>query len=221
MSYQKLEEHFGHRLCIVSYGEGAQYAVECEDCRAVVISRDRPDGRFPILHGAYAPECETCGACCTSPHGHPGGPSPNVCIFSDAELARLPSEVRERVIEMENGALALPTVRGAAYDCCAFLEGEVGIDASCSLHGVKPTECRWFLPGSQACRDARRHRGLPLDKDPTLRRDMREGNTGAVLLEMRLYLNEIPNSIARPDRVAADHYSRENDRQLAAAKETS
>ena len=61
MSYQKLKEHFGHRLCIASYGDGAQYAVECEDCRAVVISRDRPDGRYPILHGAFDPECETCG----------------------------------------------------------------------------------------------------------------------------------------------------------------
>ncbi len=210
MSYQKLDDHFGpgHEIAIVDYGNGAQMAVECETCKEVLLSRDRPNVRFPILNGAFDPACEGCGACCTVPASTPE-PRVNVCIFSDEELKRWPPEVQALVVATPQGALGFPARRDGSFDACIFLEGKVGTDAGCTLHSTKPTECRWFLPGSSGCLTSRRQRGLPKHLDPNLRRDARDGNVGATLLEMRTHLGEIPNSIARPGEAPDDHYGRE------------
>ncbi len=172
------------------------------------------DRRFPILNGAFDKACIGCGACCT---GRAVGPEPqvNICIFSSKELERWPDDVKAQVHRGVNGELGFSTVRKGDFDVCVFLEGEIGEDASCTLHDIKPTECRWFLPGKQGCRDDRRQHGLPLDEDPVLMKAARRGDMGpAHLLEMRLHLGETPDSVAGLNS-AQDHYRREHDRQKA------
>ena len=174
------------------------------------------DRRFPILHGAFDPACIGCGACCTA---RAKGPEPqvNVCIFSSKEFERWPDEVMAEVRRTDTGAMGFRTVRRGDFDVCVFLEGEIGVDAGCTLHAIKPTECRWFLPGSQGCRDDRRQHSLELDEDPDLMKKARRGDLGAAhLLEMRLHIGERPDSLDFPDGVGdIDHYRRERDRARA------
>lgn len=42
MSYEKLKDHIGHKLTVVSYGMGVELSVECEKCNAVLYSEGRP-----------------------------------------------------------------------------------------------------------------------------------------------------------------------------------
>ena len=44
MSYYKLKAHRGlkHEISIVGYGDGDQYAVECDTCNEVLVSFDAP-----------------------------------------------------------------------------------------------------------------------------------------------------------------------------------
>ena len=42
--YAKIRGHYGHKIVIASYGEGEEYAVECEDCSTVVVSCNRTEG---------------------------------------------------------------------------------------------------------------------------------------------------------------------------------
>jgi hypothetical protein len=40
-SYQELAAHAGHRVVVVTYGDGDNAAVECEDCSEVLVNFDR------------------------------------------------------------------------------------------------------------------------------------------------------------------------------------
>ena len=44
---------------------------------------------------------------------------------------------------------------------CAALTGRVGEWAVCSIYEWRPSPCREFEPGSNACAQARRRHGLP------------------------------------------------------------
>jgi len=39
--YDKLAEHIGHNVVVVTYGDGENVAIECEDCCTVLVDEDR------------------------------------------------------------------------------------------------------------------------------------------------------------------------------------
>ncbi len=55
-------------------------------------------------------------------------------------------------------------MRGTDYASprCAALTGKVGIKAVCGIYEWRPSPCREFDEGSDACGLARRRHGLPL-----------------------------------------------------------
>ena len=42
-SYADLIQHDGHNVVIVTYGDGANVAIECDDCYTVLRDFDRPE----------------------------------------------------------------------------------------------------------------------------------------------------------------------------------
>lgn len=42
-SYADLIQHDGHNVVVVTYGDGANVAIECEDCYTVLLDFDRPN----------------------------------------------------------------------------------------------------------------------------------------------------------------------------------
>ncbi len=98
--------------------------------------------------------CLTCGACCASfrvdfaceEREDRGGHVP----------AGLAVEVTDHTCRMR-GTDHLP-VR------CAALTGQVGLRAACGIYEWRPSPCREFEAGSDACAGARRRHGLtPLE----------------------------------------------------------
>jgi hypothetical protein len=41
--YRELARHVGHHIVCVSYADGVNVAVECEDCNEVLLDYDRPE----------------------------------------------------------------------------------------------------------------------------------------------------------------------------------
>lgn len=42
-NYQELARHVGHKIVCVSYGDGVNVAVECEDCNEVLMDYDKEE----------------------------------------------------------------------------------------------------------------------------------------------------------------------------------
>ena len=96
-------------------------------------------------------QCTTCGACCAS------------------------FRVDFSVLELEEGGgsvpagLAVPVtahtcrMRGTDYSPprCAALYGRIGEKATCGIYEWRPSPCREFEEGSEACARARQFHGLP------------------------------------------------------------
>lgn len=103
------------------------------------------------------PDCQTCGACCTT--GAPGKHAEKIALLpiGKAEYRRLPSDVTVR---------ADVTGLGKAYslrfagDRCAALDGVVGLSCTCRVYANRPQICRAFPAGSSHCLAARRERGI-------------------------------------------------------------
>jgi rubredoxin len=54
IDYEKLKEHFGHKIVIVKYGDGQNYSLECEGCCEVLTDYGSEDD---------CPEkCPVCGS---------------------------------------------------------------------------------------------------------------------------------------------------------------
>lgn len=45
-TYDELATHVGHDIECVSYADGENVAVECNDCSEVIVDFDRPERRF-------------------------------------------------------------------------------------------------------------------------------------------------------------------------------
>lgn len=41
--YEKLKAHVGHQIVCVTYGEGENIAIECEDCNCVLVDENREE----------------------------------------------------------------------------------------------------------------------------------------------------------------------------------
>ena len=95
--------------------------------------------------------CLTCGACCASFR----------VDFSAHELdergGRVPSGL---AVEVTGDTCRL---RGTDHSPprCAALTGKVGEKAACGIYEWRPSPCREFQAGSQACTTARARHGMP------------------------------------------------------------
>ncbi len=95
--------------------------------------------------------CLTCGACCASFRvdfsihelDEQGGPVP----------AGLAVEVTDHTCRLRGTDHSPPR--------CAALTGQVGVKAACGIYEWRPSPCREFAEGSEACQRARARHGLP------------------------------------------------------------
>ncbi|WP_342618065.1 YkgJ family cysteine cluster protein [Rhodoferax sp. GW822-FHT02A01] len=95
--------------------------------------------------------CTTCGACCASFR----------VDFSVYEREDMGGSVPEGLAVEVTASLA--RMRGTDHSPprCAALSGKVGEKALCGIYEWRPSPCREFEEGSEACQRARRMRGLP------------------------------------------------------------
>lgn len=96
--------------------------------------------------------CLTCGACCANFR----------VSFYWAEAdpflgGAVPVELTERISATR---VAMQGTNGADPRCVA-LEGNVGCGVACRIYDQRPSPCREFEVGSEACLRARRAKGLP------------------------------------------------------------
>jgi Fe-S-cluster containining protein len=95
--------------------------------------------------------CITCGACCASFR----------VDFSlqecDDQGGRVPAGLADRLND------SLCRMRGTDYQPvrCAALTGKLGETVACGIYEWRPSPCREFEEGSQACQQARRRHNLP------------------------------------------------------------
>lgn len=95
-------------------------------------------------------DCQTCGACCG-----PGGDYDTMLMFEPAEEARLSPAERRRYLVRTGGESLMTTTRRGSLVVCAALRGVPGVRVSCRIYDRRPSICRTFEPGSDACLDAR------------------------------------------------------------------
>jgi len=95
--------------------------------------------------------CTTCGACCASFR----------VDFSVYEREDMGGNVPEGLAVDVTASMA--RMRGTDHSPprCAALTGKLGEKALCGIYEWRPSPCREFEEGSDACQRARRMRGLP------------------------------------------------------------
>ena len=95
--------------------------------------------------------CLTCGACCASFR----------VDFSVHETQEMGGDVPDGLVVEVTGATC--RMRGTDHSPprCAALMGKVGTQAACGIYEWRPSPCREFAAGSQACDRARMRQGLP------------------------------------------------------------
>jgi Fe-S-cluster containining protein len=96
--------------------------------------------------------CTTCGACCA-------------CFrvdFSVQELQDQGGSVPMGLAVEVNASIA--RMRGTDHQPprCAALSGKLGEKIGCGIYEWRPSPCREFSEGSEACTMARRRHGLPV-----------------------------------------------------------
>ncbi|QHE85214.1 YkgJ family cysteine cluster protein [Hydrogenophaga sp. BPS33] len=95
--------------------------------------------------------CTTCGACCACFRV-------DFSVHEGEELggtvpAGLSAEVNHSLLRMRGTDHSPPR--------CAALSGKVGVKALCGIYEWRPSPCREFEEGSDACLRARQRHGLP------------------------------------------------------------
>lgn len=95
--------------------------------------------------------CQSCGACCAAFR----------VDFSCAELDDAGGHVPSGLaVEVNSSTWRM---RGTDHVPvrCAALTGRVGERVACGIYEWRPSPCREFSEGSDACEQARRRHGLP------------------------------------------------------------
>lgn len=90
--------------------------------------------------GGDAPECQTCGACCSY-----SSEWPRFTMESDEALDRIPPQF----VAADQRGMRCEGER------CSALSGKIGEKASCMVYDVRPEVCRACMPGDYACKTAR------------------------------------------------------------------
>ncbi|MBL8370113.1 MAG: YkgJ family cysteine cluster protein [Burkholderiaceae bacterium] len=94
--------------------------------------------------------CITCGACCASFRV-------DFSVFeTESEGGSVPDGLWVSISE------GIARLRGTDYGRprCAALCGSVGVRATCGIYEWRPSPCREFPEGGEACAQARRRHGL-------------------------------------------------------------
>lgn len=95
--------------------------------------------------------CLTCGACCASFRV-------DFSVYeSGAQGGRVPAGLSDLVTE------STCRMRGTDYarPRCAALTGTIGEKAACGIYEWRPSPCREFAAGSEACNRVRVRHGMP------------------------------------------------------------
>ncbi|RYX88976.1 MAG: YkgJ family cysteine cluster protein [Comamonadaceae bacterium] len=94
--------------------------------------------------------CLSCGACCAC----------FLVDFAVEELDDMGGQVPSGLAVEVNGRIA--RMRGTDHvpARCAALTGQVGVKASCGIYEWRPSPCREFEAGSDACVRARLRHGM-------------------------------------------------------------
>jgi uncharacterized protein len=95
--------------------------------------------------------CTACGACCASFR----------VDFARAELDEEGGMVPAGLAVDVTGALCRMRGTDHAPPRCSALFGSVGTKVQCAIYEWRPSPCREFEAGSQACERARARHGLP------------------------------------------------------------
>lgn len=107
-------------------------------------------------------DCQTCGACCTSPWTGPG----YVRLY-DGEREQI-HRANLPVIEEEHPDADPPETffkLGTKFDLlsrrvCAALKGIAGQSCTCSIYDTRPFACHQFEVGGQLCLEVRKRIGI-------------------------------------------------------------
>ncbi|MFZ9297470.1 MAG: YkgJ family cysteine cluster protein [Hylemonella sp.] len=94
--------------------------------------------------------CTQCGACCASFR----------VDFAVYEVEGMGGQVPEGLVVQINGSTC--RMRGTDHVPirCAALNGKVGEQVSCAIYEWRPSPCREFSEGDDACNKARARHGL-------------------------------------------------------------
>lgn len=95
--------------------------------------------------------CTTCGACCASFR----------VDFAVHELDTLGGQVPAGLAVDVNDSIC--RMRGTDHvpARCAALTGQIGVKVGCGIYEWRPSPCREFAEGDDACDRARARHGLP------------------------------------------------------------
>lgn len=104
-------------------------------------------------------DCQTCGACCTSPFGETSEP---FVAVTAGDVERLgPARARRLVVVDPRAATGLGlAVQAGAPARCAALDGPPGARVSCAVYADRPAACRAVEPGGRYCLESRGRLGL-------------------------------------------------------------
>lgn len=104
-----------------------------------------------------APDCTTCGACCSNPaENRAENFIDYVEVKARDELLLRPDLVRRLVVYRDGSAHLRLDVSGR----CLALRGRIGRRVTCTIYEVRPTACRKVEAGSERCLAYRREHGI-------------------------------------------------------------
>lgn len=110
-----------------------------------------PDPRTPVTTAQPEHPCLSCGACCASFR----------VDFSVYETQAAGGDVPDGLAVEVTDHTARMRGTDHAQPRCAALTGRVGLRAACGIYEWRPSPCREFAAGSEACQRARRRHQLP------------------------------------------------------------
>ena len=99
--------------------------------------------------------CQTCGACCAAfrVDFHPAELAGGPFAWEAGVDRRMTVPVTANIVRMSGTDTAAPR--------CIALAGTVGQSVTCTIYAARPSPCREFDTGHDACARARQRHGLP------------------------------------------------------------
>lgn len=131
-----------------------------------MTSKKQDEYTHKVVVPNHGYDCQKCGACC-SPFSADGREYSEVWanFVSDRDLARMTEPDMKHVGYSPEKIHGIKTHLHVFDGCrCPLLGGgRIGISkVKCTIYERRPTACREFKAGSQACVDARKAWGIPV-----------------------------------------------------------
>jgi uncharacterized protein len=100
-------------------------------------------------------DCLTCGACCAAfrVDFHPAELAGGAYAWGAGVPPEMILPVTPAIVRMVGTDAAAPR--------CVALAGDIGREVACTIYDARPSPCREFEAGHEACARARRRHGLP------------------------------------------------------------